>query len=174
SNQPSIIPGLIPLIPLNPQLYQESQQNGQEGSRVPIDLSDEDLHILSTTTREGLEQRLRILSSVDEQIADSIIRLTRVLSVMPAEKTKINSQSSQNLSNDASTGLPSHQQHANDDSDNVSQNQATGSTSMAAELNDNDSQATKVQGSEEQNEKKHSISDRKREKMPDYTASSTE
>lgn len=135
SNQPSNIPGLIPLVPLNPQQYQ------QNGSSLPVNLSEEDLRILSTTTRDALEQRLKVLTSVDEQISDAIIKLTRVLSVMPVDAPSQEQQ----------------QQTSQDVEGVVSQEQVDAPT----DASEND-------GEQEQQD----MSDRRRGKMPDYSASS--
>ncbi|KAL7311572.1 hypothetical protein PS15m_009314 [Mucor circinelloides] len=140
SNQPSNIPGLIPLVPLNPQHYQQSQQNGNS---LPINLSEEDLRILATTTREALEQRLRVLTSVDEQISDTIIKLTRVLSVMPVE-TPSQEQQQQQTNQEAAGAVSQDEVVAPD----------------TASENDNQS-----------GEQQQDMSDRRREKMPDYSAS---
>lgn len=143
SNQPTNIPGLIPLVPLNSQQYQQSQQNG---NLLPINLSEEDLHILSTTTRDALEQRLRVLASVDEQVTDTIIKLTRVLSVMPVD-------------------TPSQEQ----------QQQETNQDAQGTALQDDINVPTEAQEAEseqQQQQQQQDISDRRREKMPDYSASS--
>lgn len=138
SNQPSNIPGLIPLVPLNPQQYQ------QNGNSLPIHLSEEDLRILSTTTRDALEQRLKVLTSVDEQISDAIIKLTRVLSVMPvdAPSQEQQQQQQQQTSQDAPEGV-------------VSQEQVDAPTDAA-----------------ESEQEQQDMSDRRRGKLPDYSASS--
>lgn len=145
SNQPSNIPGLIPLVPLNPQHYQQSQQNGNS---LPINLSEEDLRILGTTTREALEQRLRVLTSVDEQISDTIIKLTRVLSVMPVDTPSQEQQQQQQ-----------QQQTSQEAAGAVSQDEVVAPDT--ASENDNQS-----------GEQQQDMSDRRREKMPDYSASS--
>ncbi|KAK4512290.1 uncharacterized protein ATC70_002987 [Mucor velutinosus] len=138
SNQPSNIPGLIPLVPLNPQQYQHSQQNG---NTLPITLSEDDLRILSTSTRDALEQRLKVLTSVDEQLSDTIIKLTRVLSVMPLNTPSQEQQ---------------HQQMSQDVQDAVSQDEVVAST---------------VAPENQSEQQQHDVSDRRREKMPDYSAS---
>ncbi|KAF1800743.1 hypothetical protein V8B55DRAFT_1533240 [Mucor lusitanicus] len=140
SNQPSNIPGLIPLVPLNAHPYQQSQQNGNS---LPINLSEEDLRILSTTTRDALEQRLRVLTSVDEQISDTILKLTRVLSVMPVD-TALHQETNQGAAEDAAS-----------QEDQVD---------VPTDAPENESEQPQPQ--------QQDMSDRRREKMPDYSASS--
>ncbi|EPB83523.1 hypothetical protein HMPREF1544_09744 [Mucor circinelloides 1006PhL] len=143
SNQPSNIPGLIPLVPLNTQHYQQSQQNGNS---LPINLSEEDLRILATTTREALEQRLRVLTSVDEQISDTIIKLTRVLSVMPVETPSQEQPQQQQQTSQEAAGAVSQDEVVAPDTTSENGNQS--------------------------GEQQQDMSDRRREKMPDYSASS--
>lgn len=99
------------------------------------------MRILSTTTRDALEQRLKVLTSVDEQISDAIIKLTRVLSVMPVDAPSQEQQ----------------QQTSQDVEGVVSQEQVDAPT----DASEND-------GEQEQQD----MSDRRRGKMPDYSASS--
>ncbi|KAL9559232.1 hypothetical protein MBANPS3_000499 [Mucor bainieri] len=152
SNQPSNIPGLIPLVSLN---YQQSQHSGNS---LPIHLSEEDLRILSTTTRDALEQRLRVLTSVDEQISDTIIKLTRVLSVMPVDTPSSQDQQQQ-------------QQQTNQDEESpVSQSEAAAPTD--APENDSEQQQPQSEPQEQQQQQQEDMSDRRREKLPEYSASS--
>lgn len=179
SNQPSNIPGLIPLVSLNPQLYQQSQLDGGRNT-LPINLSEDDLRILSTTTRDALEQRLRILTNVDEQISDSIIKLTRVLSAMPIETTSINQQhSTQTATNDTNINLSSQKRTGNAN-EAVSHNDAAKPSNISIDLEDSGNRVTEIQTvdgaveeEEEHQQHQQDISDRRREKMPNYAASSS-
>ncbi|KAI8993322.1 hypothetical protein BDB01DRAFT_716417 [Pilobolus umbonatus] len=80
------LPGMIPLVPLNNWsniLDSRNLQNDQP-STLPDHPSDEELRILSTTTREAMEQRLQILESVQNQLFQSMQLLTQALSVIPS------------------------------------------------------------------------------------------
>ncbi|OBZ85157.1 E3 ubiquitin-protein ligase HRD1 [Choanephora cucurbitarum] len=76
SNQPSPLPGLIPLVPMHQPI-------------VNTELSEEDLRILSSTTREAIEQRFRILETAQHQIFQTMQMLTQVMSVMPNEQQDV-------------------------------------------------------------------------------------
>ncbi|KAF9993419.1 E3 ubiquitin-protein ligase hrd1 [Entomortierella chlamydospora] len=55
---------------------------------TPLDaLSDEQLRYLEENTRRGLQERLRVLQAVENQIAHSVGVLTRVLGALPSEGT---------------------------------------------------------------------------------------
>lgn len=78
STQPSPIPGLIPLVPMG-----AIHQDGDLPIPLPANLSDAELSTLSTVTREAMEQRLKVLEAVQNQILQSMQTLTQVLSVIP-------------------------------------------------------------------------------------------
>ncbi|KAI8378430.1 hypothetical protein BD560DRAFT_390366 [Blakeslea trispora] len=73
SDQPSPLPGLIPLVPM-------------QQSMPPTELSEEQLRVLSSTTREAIEQRFHILETIQQQIFQTMQMLTQVMSVMPNEQ----------------------------------------------------------------------------------------
>lgn len=127
------IPGLIPLIPLN-------QQEGAASSALPLNLTDEDLRILSTTTRDAMEQRLRILQTVQDQIFQTMQTLSQVLSVLP-----INNEPTEDV----------HKE------ENNSHNEPESSSSAAKSATEKD-----VKTAEHEDE----LSDRQRQKLPNYTA----
>ncbi|KAI7893950.1 uncharacterized protein EV154DRAFT_438868 [Mucor mucedo] len=82
STQPSPIPGLIPLVPMG-----AFHQDGDLPIPLPANLSDAELSTLSTVTREAMEQRLKVLETVQNQILQSMQTLTQVLSVIPVPQT---------------------------------------------------------------------------------------
>lgn len=85
--------GMIPLIPLPGTTQQQpqptSETNNPSNSELPESLSDEQLQILSTVTREAMTQRLRLLETVQNQIYQSMQLLTQALSVMPSENNRV-------------------------------------------------------------------------------------
>lgn len=69
---------MIPLIPLSgPTPAQVSS------ATEPVSLSDEQIQALSSTTRDAMVQRLRLLETVQNQIFHSMQVLTQALSVIP-------------------------------------------------------------------------------------------
>ncbi|KAG0300723.1 E3 ubiquitin-protein ligase hrd1 [Dissophora globulifera] len=54
-------------------------------------VTDEQLVYLEQNTRRGLQERLRVLQAVQEQIAHSVLALEQVLTVLPPEGTPIRS-----------------------------------------------------------------------------------
>jgi hypothetical protein len=134
------IPGLIPLVPLNTHLsFTES---------IPLDLSDRDLQTLSTSTREAMEQRLKVLQAVQNQILQSMETLAQVLSVLPI------SPSLQNQ-NSTFTAQDNKQNH-NTTATTVTEQDEDGLEAME------DVQHTSSNDTE--------LSERQKEKMPDYSA----
>ncbi|KAI9498753.1 hypothetical protein BDB00DRAFT_799370 [Zychaea mexicana] len=143
-------PGMIPLIPLSSGissvpfgatgLSNPSNNNNNHNTAaaataanppqpLPASLTDEELQILATTSREAMEQRLRILDTVQNQIFQSMQILTQALSVFPninnsntdttsnnntnninstpADESSAAATSSIKATSDASTSLPS-------------------------------------------------------------------
>ncbi|ORY99143.1 hypothetical protein BCR43DRAFT_455635 [Syncephalastrum racemosum] len=75
------VPGLIPLVPLS--ALPNNNTHTQHRSELPLELSDEQLSSLSTLTREGIVQRLKILEAVQNQTFQIMQVLTQALSVLP-------------------------------------------------------------------------------------------
>ncbi|KAG0166495.1 E3 ubiquitin-protein ligase hrd1 [Apophysomyces sp. BC1015] len=86
-------PGMIPLVPLSGTAtvgtHQPTNTDQQHptSQTVPSVLTEEQLAVLSTTTREAIVQRLRILETVQSQIFESMQLLARTLSVIPETTT---------------------------------------------------------------------------------------
>ncbi|CAG8625954.1 11462_t:CDS:10 [Ambispora leptoticha] len=80
------IPGLIPLFHTWPGRYSAGPPNlgnGSSSSSTLDHLSEEQIRVLETETREALSERIRVLHNVDEQIYNIISVLTQTLSVLP-------------------------------------------------------------------------------------------
>ncbi|CAG8674825.1 14033_t:CDS:2, partial [Gigaspora rosea] len=73
-------PGLIPLFPLLPL-----RDNGTTNVETNTlnHLSEDQIRLLETTTREALVERLRILQETQGHIYNAISMLTQVISVLP-------------------------------------------------------------------------------------------
>ncbi|KAG1429370.1 hypothetical protein G6F59_002897 [Rhizopus arrhizus] len=93
ANQPMNLPTMIPLTPFTPAVqigtpsYPESLV-----STLPPDLSDEQLKTMSEMTREAIEEKIRLLAQVQNQIFQSMQLLTRVLSITPHLESKSNEE----------------------------------------------------------------------------------
>ncbi|CAG8606426.1 3530_t:CDS:10 [Ambispora gerdemannii] len=79
------IPGLIPLFPTLHGRYSTGPPNLGNGNPPPTldHLSEEQIRLLETETREALSERIRILHNVDGQIYNAISVLTQTLSALP-------------------------------------------------------------------------------------------
>jgi predicted RNA-binding protein with RPS1 domain len=131
------IPGFIPLVPLNTHLpFTDSNS-----SSIPLDISDRDLQTLSTTTREAMEQRLKVLQAVQNQILQAMESLALVLSVLP---TSTSPQQTEGSAQDA--------------------NQNPIETTVAEQGQD------EAEAMEDVQQTSTDLSERQKEKMPDYNA----
>ncbi|KAI9258872.1 hypothetical protein BDA99DRAFT_514402 [Phascolomyces articulosus] len=132
-------PGMIPLIPLAggsiPSFGTNEPRSSSNNNNItnlpqslPDSLTDEDLRILSSTTREAMEQRLLILETVQNQIFHSMQILTQALSVMP------------NINNTNTTAASASTSATDNNSNNAETNKST-SNSGASSVDDNIVQA---------------------------------
>ncbi|KAG2183306.1 hypothetical protein INT43_006311, partial [Umbelopsis isabellina] len=72
------------MVPLEP-LAMNSQLDSSVHHQLPDTLTDEQLKVLSTNSKAAIEERLRILETVQTQTFRSIQLLSQVLSAMPEE-----------------------------------------------------------------------------------------
>lgn len=72
------------MVPLEP-LAMASQLDSSVTHQLPDTLSDDQLKVLSTNSKAAIEERLRILETVQTQTFRSIQLLSQVLSAMPEE-----------------------------------------------------------------------------------------
>jgi hypothetical protein len=70
------IQGMIPLVPLEPT-------PGTATPALPLELTDAQLHTLSTESREAIQQRLQLLETTQQHIFQVMQTLTQALSVIP-------------------------------------------------------------------------------------------
>lgn len=151
SSQHLNIPGLIPLVPFNTHL--PFTDNSTDS--IPLNLSDHDLQTLSTSTREAMEQRLKVLQAVQNQILKSMETLASVLSVLP-ETTA--AEDVQQNTNTATTTTTSTQ--------NMEQTQNPTATTMMEQ----DEDVLEAMEDVQHTGSNYEISERQKEKMPDYSA----
>jgi hypothetical protein len=75
---------LIPLVPLSSLHNSSNNAHTHQAPEVPLELTDDQLATLSTLTREGIVQRLKLLEGVQNQIFQTMQVLTQALSVLPS------------------------------------------------------------------------------------------
>lgn len=73
------IPGMIPLAPLG--------LSTQHINSLPSELTPEQIEVLSKETKEAIEERLRVLDTVQTQIFHSMQLLASTLSVLPSSSS---------------------------------------------------------------------------------------
>ncbi|RHZ88591.1 hypothetical protein Glove_22g103 [Diversispora epigaea] len=89
---PPAPPGLIPLFPVLPIRNNGSTSTEGNNNVPPLNqLSEEQIRLLETTTREALTERLRLLQDVQGQVYNIISTLTQAVSALP--QTHITEQS---------------------------------------------------------------------------------
>ncbi|CAG8463601.1 1675_t:CDS:10 [Acaulospora morrowiae] len=77
-------PGLIPLFPILPMRSNGNTNAGGNATSSSLsNLSEEQIRLLETTSREALSERIRILQDTQGQIYNIISTLTQTLSVLP-------------------------------------------------------------------------------------------
>ncbi|CAG8655828.1 4640_t:CDS:2, partial [Dentiscutata heterogama] len=110
-------PGLIPLFPLLPL-----RDNGTTNAETNIlnHLSEDQIRLLETTTREALVERLRILQETQGHLYNAINMLTQVISVLPevpvAEIRTTDGNSSSTTNADAQSSENTNATHSTIDS----------------------------------------------------------
>ncbi|RCH89324.1 E3 ubiquitin-protein ligase hrd1 [Rhizopus stolonifer] len=77
------IPAMIPLTPFTPAAQAFAHQDS-----LPSDLTEDQLRTMSKMTRKSLQEKLRLLGQVQNQIFHSMQILTQVLSITPDLETK--------------------------------------------------------------------------------------
>lgn len=74
---------MIPLTPFTPAAQAFAHQDS-----LPSDLTEDQLRTMSKMTRKSLQEKLRLLGQVQNQIFHSMQILTQVLSITPDLETK--------------------------------------------------------------------------------------
>ncbi|CAG8466269.1 12083_t:CDS:2 [Acaulospora colombiana] len=122
-------PGLIPLFPILP--IRNNGTTNVDGNHISSslnNLSEEQIRLLETTSREALAERLRILQDTQGQIYNIISVLTQVLSALPQIPTveiptaSTNGNTSPNVTenntenvNNSNSGVTTSENQNNDD-----------------------------------------------------------
>lgn len=174
------IPGLIPLVPLN--LHSANLCAPQMRERLPTTLSEQDLQILSTITREGMEQRLKVLEAVQNQILQSMETLAQVLSVLPnTDPLPFPTTRSSAFGTTTNEGCETQAQSSSGEQSattqpETQQNQASSSSSsstspITATSTRRDTSTTLIEVNDDENEEDSGLnmSSRRKGKMPDRT-----
>ncbi|KAF7722395.1 E3 ubiquitin-protein ligase hrd1 [Apophysomyces ossiformis] len=127
----SPFPGMIPLVPLSgvPFHSSDTTQQPTTSRTVPTVLTEEQLAVLSTNTRESIVQQLRVLETVQSQIFECMQVLARTLSVIPEANTNTTTTQEANPASEGNTQQSSPaEQSSNDKSTEGGHNVAESST----------------------------------------------
>lgn len=131
-------PGMIPLIPLSGP----SAQVSSAAAADPVSLSDEQIQALSSTTRDAMVQRLRLLETVQNQIFHSMQVLTQALSVVPDNTAAVNTSTAPSSSSTAQAERPSTS-NPSDIRSSSSMPSSSTSSSSSSNIKDESQECTK-------------------------------